>query len=102
VIYVIPSERKDVEMSSLTSWDKADIRVFDYTGRPDWVNIDKARGEYAWKFQIVEEVIRDFGGLVLWLDAGDMLTKSLEENGLWNTIAGAGVWSTATGTNITT
>lgn len=33
------------------------------THRPSWMDVSVARGEYAFKVQIIEEVIRDYGGL---------------------------------------
>tara|TARA_A100001015_G_scaffold316594_1_gene431306 strand:+ start:5787 stop:7001 length:1215 start_codon:yes stop_codon:yes gene_type:complete len=38
---------------------------------------DNKLGSYAWKSAIVQEVISQSEGLVLWLDAGDKITKKL-------------------------
>jgi hypothetical protein len=59
------------------------------------MDLAKSKGEYAWKDQIVEEVIRDYGGLVLWLDTGDGLVGDMRET--WVDIALRGVWSTPSG-----
>ena len=40
-------------------------------------NFDKKLGSYAWKPIIIRETLSNYGGSVLWLDAGDLLTKKL-------------------------
>ncbi|MDB4604306.1 DUF1647 domain-containing protein [Acidimicrobiia bacterium] len=38
---------------------------------------DNKLGSYAWKPVVIKETIDNYGGSVLWLDAGDVLTKRL-------------------------
>lgn len=53
------------------------VRTFDYSRYPSYMSITIARGEYAWKPIIIKEVVDQFP-LVLWLDAGDGLTDTLD------------------------
>jgi hypothetical protein len=46
---------------------------FDYAAYPPFWDINKARGEYGWKAGIIKEVADTYGGLILWLDSGNML-----------------------------
>ena len=55
------------------------VRRFDFESYPPWFDITVNSGEYAWKPIIVHEVLETFGGLVLWLDAGDLVTQRLTE-----------------------
>src|SRR5665213_3518850 len=52
-------------------------RVFAYDRYPAFMNININAGCYAWKPVIVHETAREFGGLVLWCDAGDLLRQHL-------------------------
>lgn len=67
-----------------------DVRVFDFDAHPEFMDLrrhprpgpgdrlDHPAGLYAWKPLIVRDGAREFGGLVLWVDAGDRLTGPLE------------------------
>ena len=53
-------------------------KVFDYSKYPEWFDITKNAGEYAWKPAIVYDVAQTFPGeTVVWMDAGNLLTDSL-------------------------
>ena len=66
-----------------------DVRVFPFSDYPAYVNIVVNRGEYAWKPIIVDEVLNEFGGSVLWLDAGNLVMGSLIN--FWDSISRCGV-----------
>lgn len=60
------------------------VRRFPFEKHPDWVRIDASRGDYArragcyaWKAAILWEIARECPGLVLWLDAGDLVRAPL-------------------------
>jgi hypothetical protein len=57
------------------------IRKFEFGRYPPHVNIAVNRGEYAWKPILIHEVLREVGGLVLWLDAGNLVLCDL--NAVW-------------------
>lgn len=61
------------------------------------LNVNK--GEYAWKPQVIEEVVRDYGGLVLWMDSGDRIRETLGVE-FWEDVATSGIWSTNSGGEI--
>ena len=94
VAYILPSDQS-VDPETYASWQGVEVRVFDFTPWPSWVDVTKNRGEYAWKDLIVEEVIRDYGGLVFWLDAGDELTGDF--TGTWNEVAEMGMFGISVG-----
>lgn len=97
VAYILPSD-EEVDMSALESWGQAEVRVFDFSRWPEWMDIRKNRGEYAWKMLCVEEVMEDYGGLVLWQDAGNHIDGDLKS--IWSEIALTGIWSTQTSGDI--
>jgi len=49
---------------------------------------------------MVEQVIKDYGGLVFWQDTGNALIGPIADT--WNDIAASGIWSTSTGEEIQT
>ena len=57
------------------------IKKFNFDKYPKFFsersNGDNKLGSYAWKSAIVSETIKEYGGSVLWLDAGDKVTKKL-------------------------
>lgn len=57
------------------------IKKFNFDKYPKFFsersNGDNKLGSYAWKSAIVSETINEYGGSVLWLDAGDKVTKKL-------------------------
>ena len=56
-----------------------DFRKFVFSRYPSYVDIEINRGEYAWKPIIVSEVMAEHDGLILWLDAGDLVFGNLEQ-----------------------
>ena len=98
VAYILRSNIP-VHMESFSSWQNVEIREFDFDRRPAFMDLNVNKGEYAWKPQIIEEVVRDFGGLVLWMDSGDRIRETL---GLafWEDVARSGIWSTNSGGEI--
>ena len=57
---------------------RRDVRKFPFDRYPAHVNIRIQRGQYAWKPIIVADGLREFRGMVLWLDAGDLVLARLE------------------------
>ena len=50
-------------------------RKFNFSAYPDFVRISSPdAGAYVWKPCIVNDICDEFGGVVLWCDAGDILT----------------------------
>jgi hypothetical protein len=84
-------------LDDMADWSNdTEIRRFDFDSRPAWEYVDNGRaGDYAWKLQMVEDVVRDYGGLVFWQDSGNELRAPLRS--VWNDIAVSGIWSSRTG-----
>jgi Protein of unknown function (DUF1647) len=72
-------------------------RIFNFKQYPEWTRFQavgggaEQRGCYAWKPIIVYDVLQEFGGMVLWLDAGDLihgplhrLRQVLEQEGIYS------------------
>ena len=53
------------------------LRTFEFDKYPSHVNIKVNAGQYAWKPIIIEEVARESTGVICWMDAGNILTGSL-------------------------
>ena len=57
------------------------LEKFDFNNYPNFYSerseTDGKLGSYAWKSAIVKEVLEEAPGSVLWLDAGDKITKKL-------------------------
>lgn len=85
-----------IDPANYADWLNTEMRTFDFNKQSEWVNVSVRAGEYAWKAMILEEVVRDFGGLVLWLDSGDRL-KPTFGNHKWREIADLGIFSDQTG-----
>ena len=67
------------------------LRTFPFDAYPEHLDIERDAGSYAWKPVIISEVARERPGLVLWLDAGDLVFGDL--GWTWETIAREGVYS---------
>ncbi len=67
------------------------LRTFPYEAHPEHLRIEREAGSYAWKPVIISEVARERPGLVLWLDAGDLVFGDLEWT--WQAIAREGIYS---------
>ncbi|KAG5462250.1 MAG: hypothetical protein BJ554DRAFT_5449 [Olpidium bornovanus] len=80
---------------NITSWQNVQLRTFNFADFPDYFRLaGDTRGEYAWKPVIVFNVLQEFGGLVLWLDSGNLIRRPLDRT--WNDIAAAGAYSSRT------
>ncbi|KAI8377553.1 uncharacterized protein BYT42DRAFT_593796 [Radiomyces spectabilis] len=53
---------------------------FDYTQYPEFWDVSLNAGEYAWKTGIVHEASQRYDGLLLWLDAGNLVTLDFLKN----------------------
>jgi hypothetical protein len=53
-------------------------RKFDYSQYPKYFNIRENAGEYAWKPVIIWQVMEEFQTRIIWMDAGNVITKKLE------------------------
>ena len=54
-----------------------EVRTFDYSAYPPHLDITVNAGDYAWKAPIIREVAREFGGLIAWMDAGNIIRYPL-------------------------
>jgi hypothetical protein len=99
VAYLMKSDRP-ICLDKLHQWNDTEVRIFDFASRPTWMDLALNKGEYAWKAQMAEEVLRDYGGLVLWLDTGDALVGDMRKT--WVDIAMRGIWTTPTGGPLST
>ena len=70
---LIKSERQYLK----DTFPTAEIRLFNYSQYPDYFNIKKNAGEYAWKPVILHEVFNEFKCCCCWFDAGILITKPL-------------------------
>lgn len=86
---------------NITSWQNVQLRTFNFADYPDYFRLaGDTRGEYAWKPVVVLDVLQEFGGLVLWLDSGNLIRRPLDRT--WNDIAAAGAYSSRTPGDIRT
>ncbi|KAI8335070.1 hypothetical protein BC941DRAFT_454051 [Chlamydoabsidia padenii] len=49
-----------------------DLITFNYSDYPDFWDVRINRGEYAWKPGAVKQVQENYGGIIVWLDTGDV------------------------------
>ncbi|KAI7857079.1 hypothetical protein BDC45DRAFT_501631 [Circinella umbellata] len=69
-----------------------DMVDFDYDAYPPFWNVQINRGQYAWKPGIVKEVQKKYGGVIVWLDTGDvpnalfmkMIPQYIRRHGFWS------------------
>tara|TARA_X000000950_G_scaffold103970_1_gene131198 strand:+ start:2116 stop:3285 length:1170 start_codon:yes stop_codon:yes gene_type:complete len=65
----------------IQNFKNINLRKFDFEKYPKFFSErsieDNKLGAYAWKSAIVNEVMSQNDGLILWLDAGDIVTKKL-------------------------
>ncbi len=90
------------QLRKLTRKFSYEIRKFDYSKFPTYFNIRIAAGEYAWKPVIIEEVAKQRGDIIWWMDAGNIITAPLNtyieetrKSGFWRTTSGGtiGRWT---------
>jgi hypothetical protein len=55
-----------------------ELKKFNFNSYPKYFNIDWESGQYAWKPAIIFEETRSKIGILLWLDAGNLLTGNLK------------------------
>jgi len=77
---------------------RCDLRRFPFENHPPHLDIRVARGQYAWKPVIIADTLRECGGSVLWLDAGNLLVapltrirKVLRRHGLYCPLSGGDI-----------
>ncbi|KAI9263375.1 hypothetical protein BDA99DRAFT_510072 [Phascolomyces articulosus] len=69
-----------------------DMIDFNYEAYPPFWNVLINRGQYAWKPGIVKEVQVKYGGVIVWLDTGDvpnalfmrMIPQYIRRHGFWS------------------
>jgi len=67
----------------LTGWEPVrhsavSYKVFDYAKYPEWFDITKEAGQYAWKPALLKETSHEHKGEILvWMDAGNVLVDPL-------------------------
>jgi Protein of unknown function (DUF1647) len=72
------------ENAHLRTFKGLNFRKFNFARHPEWMGLkasgDKGErsGQYAWKPIIVHDTLVEFGGMVLWLDAGDLIQGPLD------------------------
>lgn len=68
------------EVSSLKKLDNIErVTKFNYSKYPDFVNINSVNfGSYAWKPLIIEKETKNSNEMMLWMDAGNIITKNLK------------------------
>ncbi|KAI8079735.1 uncharacterized protein BX664DRAFT_341345 [Halteromyces radiatus] len=69
-----------------------ELVLFNYTKYPDFWDVSVNRGEYAWKPGAVKEVQEKYGGIIVWLDTGDVPNTQFVEN-MPDYIERYGFWS---------
>lgn len=83
-------------LSELDEMPGLEIRRLDTSRHhPAWMNIDDQMGQYAWKLEIVNAVMADYGGLVFWLDPQRRLVSEMRRT--WADVAKSGIWSSSSG-----
>lgn len=69
------TESERVELKN--KFPEIKLKKFHFEDFPDYFNIKINAGEYAWKPEIIYQEAQDSKSLILWLDAGNMLTGKL-------------------------
>tara|TARA_B100001057_G_scaffold500029_1_gene613082 strand:+ start:29553 stop:30764 length:1212 start_codon:yes stop_codon:yes gene_type:complete len=81
VVYDLGLKEDQVKMLLNTDIDFV-YEKFDFINYPSFYKErskeDNKLGSYAWKSAIVKETIEKYSGSVIWLDAGDKITKNLK------------------------
>jgi hypothetical protein len=54
-----------------------EIRLFNFADFPEYFNVRVSAGQYAWKPAIIYDVIERYRKPVIWMDAGNVLTRPL-------------------------
>jgi hypothetical protein len=61
------------------NFTNTDLRVFNFDKYPDYFNIHKDNGKYAWKPVIINDILNEYKCSVCWLDGGNVIKKPLNE-----------------------
>ena len=70
---------KEDELTSISKLSNSfEIRKFDFESHPKFMNIKVDAGHYAWKALIIEETMKSKKGILMWLDAGNVITGRLD------------------------
>ena len=60
------------------SFGNINIKKFNYDDYPEHVNLSSQdNGSYAWKPIIIKETMNSVKGALIWMDAGNIITKNL-------------------------
>ena len=60
------------------SFENINIKKFNYDDYPEHVNLSSQdNGSYAWKPIIIKETMNSVKGALIWMDAGNIITKNL-------------------------
>lgn len=62
-----------------TTYSGIEMRTFNYSRYPDYFDVKKNAGEYAWKPVIIHEMLEEKKGTVCWMDAGNIITGPLKK-----------------------
>ena len=73
-------------------------KKFNYELYPDYFDVTKNAGEYAWKPTIIDMVSKEYGGILLWTDSGNIFNDNF--NDLISTIKTNKLYSSTTSGNI--
>lgn len=76
VVYDLGFDEASVtELRTPKLWPGIEYRRFEFERFPSFFDITVARGAYAWKALIIVEMLREVGGMVIWLDGGDKIAR---------------------------
>lgn len=78
LVFNLGLEEKQIN-NLMNKYTNLEIRNFDFTKYPNFISEyeDGKLGSYAWKPIIVNEVLREFKQKVVWLDAGNIITRKI-------------------------
>lgn len=77
------------------------LKDFDYQKYPDYYDINVNAGEYAWKSAIIKEVSEHINnGILLWCDAGNVITNSFDFNNVITFINTNKIYSPSSSGNV--
>ena len=76
ITYDLGLDQQEVEHINKL-FPKIETRKFNFESYPDYFNIKKNAGEYAWKPVIFCDVLEEFKTHVCWMDAGNLVTAPL-------------------------
>jgi hypothetical protein len=95
IVYDLGLKVKEVKAIKDQNYE---LRRFPFEDYPPYVNIAINCGSYAWKPIIIFNLLQEKGGMVLWLDAGNLIHHKLVE--IRNVLTSCGVYSPISSGNI--